>query len=63
MNAPKGNILIYPPIRPELPYIAVRFAGHGVTMAGVAKSEEAARAMLVAHEQAAAKASKPEKPE
>ena len=61
MTAPKGNILVYPPIRPEMPYIVIRFAGHGISMAGVAKSEEAARAMLLAHEQGAIK--KPPEPE
>jgi hypothetical protein len=51
MTKPKGNILVYPPVRPDMPYIAVRFAGYGIFMASVAKSEDAARAMLLAHEQ------------
>lgn len=55
MTARKGDVLIYPPIRPGLPFIAIRFAGHGLHTAGVAKSEQAARAMLAASEEAAAK--------
>ena len=33
-----------------MPYVVVRFAGYGVQTAAVAKSEEAARAMLQVHE-------------
>lgn len=53
MTARKGDVLVYPPIRPEMPYIAIRFSGHGLHVAGVAKSEQAARSMLRAHEEAA----------
>ena len=55
MTARKGDILVYPPLRPDTPFIVIRFAGHGLHTAGVAKSEQAARAMLASNEEAAAK--------
>jgi hypothetical protein len=37
MTKSKENILAYPPVRTDMPYIAVRFAGYGIFMASVAK--------------------------
>jgi hypothetical protein len=53
--ARKGDVLIYPPTRPEMPFVAIRFAGYGLHTAGVAKSEAAARAMLQTNEEALAR--------
>ena len=59
-SAPKGNLMAYPPLRPGMPYIVIRFSGYGIHCAAAAKSEEAARAMLKAHEEGvAAEPSKP----
>jgi hypothetical protein len=62
MTARNGDVVVYPPIRPDMPYIVIRFAGYGLQMAGVAKSEQAARSMLRAHEESAAKQA-PSQPE
>ena len=43
-----------------MPYIVIRFSGYGIHTAAAAKSEEAARAMLKAHEEGAA--TEPAKP-
>ena len=55
MTARKGDILVYPPLRPDTPFIVIRFEGHGLHTAGVAKSEQAARAMLASNEEKVAK--------
>ena len=55
VTARKGDILVYPPLRPDTPFVVIRFAGHGLHSAGVAKSEQAARAMLASNEEAVAK--------
>ena len=55
MTARKGDILVYPPLRPDTPFVVIRFGGHGLHMAGVAKSEQAARAMLASNEETVAK--------
>ena len=52
--------MAYPPLRPGMPHIVIRFSGYGIHAAAAAKSEEAARAMLKAHEEGVAPEPKPQ---